>query len=271
MGSLEDDSLNTKSSIQTLMKAAAASRSVMLQPPLNFSAVKRLVDIDEGTEEVIVNEDTTDSLAKQLVEAGEDLSASERQGSIEVSVEPLRSIAALFDKNSQAARELKPRLFLAWDVSSAQKICGILTVCEMSRDPALGTQRMTQSWMAERSIPRLSAGNTLFIDVVSSSGDPRGVGALLVLNAYQTVYRSRKYDFLASIAVSARGKTLFEQLGFSSVSYRENGQRTFCWIRAGELKASDISQRLRIDRSLPSLCWRFGFTSKSSSRRYPRC
>lgn len=268
---LSDESFNTSRSLATLVKAAAASRGVLLQPPLNFSSVKRLIEVDPDTEEINVNEETDDVLAEQLVDAAAELSFVERQGSSEVSVDPSSSLAALFDKDCVEAKELKPRLFLAWNVSSDPEICGILTACEFSKDATLGTNRFTQSYMDQHSIPRLTANNCLFIDVVSSSGDPRGTGALLVCNSYLTVFRSRKFDYLATIAVSQPGQNLFERLGFHTHSFREGTQRKFCWIKAGELTAVDANRRLRVDSKLPDLCWRHGFSARTSHKRYARC
>jgi len=268
---LEDDSFKTKRSLGTLVKAAATARSVLLQPPLNFSSVKRLIEVDEDTEEISANEECDDQLAEELVDAAADLSFTERQGSSEISVDPSASLATLFDKDSQDAKTLKPRLYLAWEMSDAPNICGILTACEFSRDDSLGTSKFSQSYMDSRGIPRLSANNCLLVDVVSSSGDPRGVGALLLISAYMTVFRSRKYEYLAAVAVSAPGKSLCERLGFHTHSFREGTQRQFCWIRAGELSAADLNRRLRVDSKLPAVCWRHGFTARTSHKRYARC
>ena len=106
---------------------------------------------------------------------------------------------------------------------------------------------------------------------MSSTGQPNGVGGLLLLNAYLTVFRSRRYDYLACVAVSEPGKTLCEKLGFHSHNFREGTQRKLCWIKAGELTAEDANRRLRVDRRLPDLCWRHGFTSRTSHKRYARC
>ena len=268
---LDDESFKTTRSLATLVKAAATARSVLLQPPLNFSSVKRLIEVDEDTEEISANEDSDDALAEELVDAASELSFTERQGSSEISVDPSASLATLFDKDSPDAKVLKPRLYLAWDMSAAPTICGILTACEFSRDGSLGTSKFTQAYMDSHKIPRLSANNCLLVDVVSSSGDPRGVGALLLISAYMTVFRSRKYEYLAAVAVSAPGKSICERLGFHTHSFREGTQRQLCWILAGELSAADVNRRLRVDSKLPAVCWRHGFTARTSQKRFPRC
>ena len=272
MADLDDESFSTPKSIATLVKAAATARSILLQSPLNFSSVKRLIQVDEE-EEISPHPDSEDALSEHVCEAAADLAFTERQGGSEVSVEPAQSLAALFDADSPDAKALQPKLHIAWDVSESEQpsIVGMLTCCEWSRDDTLGTTKFTQAYCDSHSIPRLSANNTLFVDVVSSSGTPRGVGALLLLSCYLTVCRSRKYEYLCTIAVSAPGKSLCEKLGFNSHSYRDGTQRNFCWARAGELTAADIGQRLRIDRAIPDLCWRHGFTPRTSHKRYSRC
>ena len=223
-------------------------------------------------ESISPNPDSDDSLSEEICSAAEELSFEERQGSTIVSVDPSASLAALFDSDSQEAKELKPRLFLAWDLLESQpSISGMLIACEWSRDQTLGTTKFTQQYFDQHNIPRMSANNCLFVDVVSSTGSTHGVGALLVLNAYLTVMRSRKYDFLCTIAVSQPGKTLFEKLGFETHAYREGTPKLFCWIRSGDLKASRANRRLRVDSSIPDLCWRHGFSANTSHKRYARC
>ena len=106
MSEFGDESFNTPRSLTTLLRAAATARSVLLLPPLNYSSVKRLITVDED-EEVSANEDTEDELAEKLVEAASELSFTERHGSSEVSVDPSSSLAALFDKDSTEAKELR--------------------------------------------------------------------------------------------------------------------------------------------------------------------
>ena len=44
---MDDESFNTTRSIATIVRASATSKGVLLQPPLNFSSVKRLIQVDE--------------------------------------------------------------------------------------------------------------------------------------------------------------------------------------------------------------------------------
>ena len=271
MSDLESEAFDTTRSMGTLVKATCASKSILIQPPLNFHAVKRLIDVDED-ESIAPNEDSDDILGEEICRAAEELSFTERQGSIELSVDPSASLAALFDGSSAEAKELKGRLWLAWDVSNTPDIVGILTACLWVRDQTLGTNRFTQEFLTQHSIPRFSARNTLLVDVVSSSGRPHGVGSLLLLSAYLLVCRSRNFQYIACVAVSEPGRTLCEKLGFNSYTYRERGaQRMLCWAAAGELRASDVNRRLRVNRSLPAICWRDGLTARTAGRKYPRC
>ena len=270
MADFDDESFSTPKSVATLVKAAATARSILLQPPLNYSSVKRLIAVDED-EEISPNPESDDQLAEEICEAAANLEFTETQGSSEVSVAPAHSLAALFDADSPEARNLKPKLYLGWDISEEPQIVGMLTCCEWSRDSTLGTTKFTQAYCDSHSIPRLSASNALFVDVISASGTPRGVGALLMINCYLSVCRSRKYEYLSTIAVSAPGKSLCSKLGFHRHSYRDGTQRDFCWAKAGELSAADLDQRLRIDRAIPDLCWRHGFLARNSHVRYSRC
>ena len=271
MSELANESFDTVRSMATLVRAASIQRSVLIQPPLNYHAVKRLIAVDGDN--IHPNEESDDVLSEQICTAAEELAFSERQGSIELSVDPSASIAALFDPDSDEAKSLKPRLWLAWDVSDNDaSVVGILTACLWSRDPALSTQKFTHAFLSEHSIPRFSQNDTLLVDIVSSGGRQHGVGALLLLTAYLLVCRSSNFRYIACVAVSEPGRTLCEKLGFNTYSYRERGaQRKLCWAAANSLRARDINQRLRVNRSLPSICWRDGLTARTAGRKMSRC
>ena len=200
------------------------------------------------------NEDSDDILGEEIRTAAEELAFEMTEGNIHLVVDPVASIAVMFDAESSFARQLKPRLWLAWDVEDEPKIVGMLTACEWTRDEALGTARFTREVLGQHSIPRFSASDTLLVDVVVS-GEPHGTGALLLLSAYLLVCRSKSLKYITCIAVSASGRTLCEKLGFNTYSYRERGaQRVLCWAKKHELRASDANRRLRVHRSLPDLC-----------------
>ena len=57
---MDHESFNTKQSLATLVRTVATSKSVLLQPPLSYSAVKRLIVVGDD-EEIEVNEDAPDS------------------------------------------------------------------------------------------------------------------------------------------------------------------------------------------------------------------
>ena len=174
-----DDSFNSTKSMTTLVKASCTSKGVLIQPPMNYHSVKRLFRVNED-ESIEWEEDGEDALGEELVEATDRLSFEEQHGSTITSVDPAASLAALFDRDSTAARDLKPRLWIAWDVREEPTIVGLLTACEFTLDKTLGTTRFTQAFLDSHDIPRLSASNCLFIDVVSSTGGPHAVGALLL-------------------------------------------------------------------------------------------
>ena len=112
--------------------------------------------------------------------------------------------------------------------------------CEWSRDETLSTSRFTTAYCREHSLPRLDA-RTLLIDVVASSGTPRGAGALLVLACYLLVCRSRKYERVATIAVTSQGKSLFTKLGFQVHNFRP-GLHSVNFVSAETVTLSNLSK-----------------------------
>ena len=268
----DNDAYSSTRSITALVKAACASKNLLIPTPLSFHDVARLIEVDED-ESVSPREDQDDPLAQELCDAAEALEYTERASGVETTVSVTDSMAALFDRSSAEARALKPRLFIAWRMQgdSQQSDAAMLCACLYSRDETLGTQRFTQSYCAQHRIPRLGE-NSLFIDVVSSRGQPQAAGALLVLSAYLLVMRSRTLEYLCTIAVTAKIKRLCEQLGMDTYEYREDGaQRTFAWCKKGDLSASNIAGRLRLRREFSELCWRAGATTHTQDKRYPRC
>ena len=267
----DNASYNTTRAITSLVKASASSKNLLIPSPLGFRDVARLITVDPEDESVTPNEDGDDPLGEELVDAAEDLEHTERSGGVETSVSVTDSIAALFDSTSGEAKALKPRLFIAWSVTSAtQTIAAMLCACLYSRDATLGTERFTQSFCASHGIPRLGE-NTLFVDVVSSRG-PQAAGTLCFLSAYLQVMRSRTLEYLATIAVTPSMKRLCEQLGMSTFEYREGGApRTFAWAKKGDLEASDINARLRLTRDFEAKCFRDGLTARTADKKYPRC
>lgn len=273
--SWDNDAYNSTRSVAALVKAACASKNLLIPSPLSFHDVARLIDVDED-ESVSPRDDQDDPLAQELCDAAEALEYTERTGGVETTVSVTDSMAALFDRSSAEARALKPRLFIAWRIQgdshlAVMHVAAMLCACLYSRDETLGTQRFTQSYCAQHRIPRLGE-NSLFIDVVSSRGQPHAAGALLVLSAYLQVMRSRTLEYLCTIAVTPKMKRLCESLGMDTYDYREDGaQRTFAWAKKGDLSASNIAGRLRLHREFEELCWRAGASSRTQDKRYPRC
>ena len=263
----ESESYSTASSLNSIMRVATSSLGVNVIR-LSYHQTRRLVDIDD--EDVTPSEDADDDLAEALVEAAEELAYTERvgNGNTEVSVEPLQSIALLFDTGE--AKALNTRLFLAVDARRSLDISAMLIACDFARVEGLGTTRFTQAYCSQHSIPRLD-GSTLFIDVVASAANPRGAGTLLVLAAYLLATRSQKYVRACTIAVTGKGTDLFRELGWEGHTYREGGPRTLFWIDTGELKAADVQARLRLDESVKSKCFRKGASARTSNKRFARC
>ena len=268
MADLDNESYDSVKALNTFLRVAATHRGVVVAAPLSYHDVRRAVEIDG--EAVTPKEDAADALGEALVDACEQLAAEERVGSSIVSVEPLQSIATLFDLGEPKA--LAPHCLVAYRArgGGSFSVGGVLVCCSFSAVEALSTSRFTPGYCRAHGLPRLDDA-TLLIDVVAASGEPRGVGALLVLACYLLACRSRRYRRVATVAVTAAGKRLFEELGFERHSYREGGPRALFHIGTGELRARDLHRRLGWDDSVQRACFRAGATERTRARRYARC
>ena len=266
-----DERFDTAKAIATYTRLAGIALGIATPPPLNFHAVRRMIEVDEDDESVSAVD--SDPLAEMIVDAAERMTHAERVGSMEVEIEPTASLAALFDAHSPTAKSYKPRLFFAIDLRSQDaKICGLCSACQFTRDESLGTDRFTQNELRRLGLPRLD-NSWLLIDVITSS--KRGAGALMALQVYLLSCRSRFYSGAVAITVSRSGRRLFEALGFEVTGFREGGlSKAICVARADSLSLSRIQRRLSFpgDRMLlQSTCYREGLTARTSGRVYSRC
>ena len=83
---------------------------------------------------------------------GFDLSFEERVGQHVVTVEPIGSVAALFDATAEA-KALKPRLIVGYDMRNSAELSAACTVCLWSRDESLSTQRFTAQYLSNNNLP----------------------------------------------------------------------------------------------------------------------
>ena len=265
---LDNESYDSVKALNTFLRVAATHRGVVVAAPLSYHDVRRAVEIDG--EAVTPKEDADDALGEALVDGCERLATEERVGSSIVSVEPLQSIATLFDLGEPKA--LAPRCLVAYRArgGGSFSVCGVLVCCSFSAVEALSTSRFTPGYCRAHGLPRLDDA-TLLIDVVAASGEPRGVGALLVLACYLLACRSRKYERVATVAVTTGGKSLFRALGWEEHSYREGPPRTLFWCDTGDMTAQAVQTRLRLDGSVQGTCWRAGATPRTADKRYARC
>ena len=260
----DSESYNEPKSLTSLLRVASSQLGITTAT-LSYHEVRRLVDIDD--EEVEAKEDAEDDMAEALVDASESLAYTERVGGNEVTVEPLSSIALLFDVE---AKDLKARVLLAMDSRRSLDISAILVCCDFARDDGLGTTRFTAAYCTQHRLPRFDS-STLFIDVVSSGASPRGAGTLLVLTAYLLAGRSRKYNKCVTVAVTEKGKKLFRDLGWEEHRYREGGPRSLFYIGKGEMTAQNVQARLRLDDEVKGRCFRPGASARTADKRYARC
>ena len=117
----------------------------------------------------------------------------------------------------------------------------------------------------------------MLIDVVSSyrseARQIHGIGVLLVLACYLVMCRSRTFNTLCTVAVTAKGKGLFESLGFEAHDFTSGGARvSLFYISANELQMGNIQNRLKMnDNNLLRRCWRRGATARTIDKRMPLC
>ena len=255
-----DERYDTSSAIQTFCRLASVTLGTLVPPNFSYHTIKRLISFDE---EDGLEPQSDDPLAELLVEASDELGSTVIEGSYEVEVDPSASLATLFA--GSFGKGAKARLFLAFDLRDAAKICGFLTCCEWTRDASLGNERFNQSYCASNKLPRFGSG-WLFIDVVASA--KAGSGALLVLQAYLLACRARRYEGVCAVCVTKKGRSLFQSLGFELHGYREGAPRTLAYATAGSLSMRHIMRRLRFEGSdelLQETCYRLQITHPERS------
>ena len=264
-----DPAYNSVRSLTTFARISSIATGTLVAPPLNFHSVSRLIVVTQDGESVVPNESSDDPLAQLLCDAAKSLGSTQKVGKSEISIEPSGSLASLWDKHSQSARALHPRLFLAYDLQANAKICGFLSLCDWAADDALSTRKLTKEYCREHGLPRFTAEDTLLIDVIASS-KPKA-GAQMTLNAYLLMARSKRHKYLTCVAVSAQGKALFMKMGFQTHAFKEGTARTFCWIEKGQMRADQIHTRLKWDDAIQDLCWRKALSPKAKYSLLSRC
>jgi hypothetical protein len=265
---MPSDAFDSAKSLATFARLTGIASGTLVAPPLSFHDVRRLITVTED-DEVEPNEESDDPLSELLVEAAANLATSHRVGSSVVDVDPEGSLSTLFDGESDLARSLKPKLFLAYDLTDGASICGFCSTCQWTVDDALSTKKLTAAYCREHDVPRFTSSDTWIIDVVASS-KPK-TGAQLVLAVYLMAMRSKTIRYLTAVAVSPEGKSLFAKMGFRTHSFREGTARTLCWIKAGDMRAEDLHQRLDWDEAIESVCWRRALTPRAKHSLLSRC
>lgn len=269
MPPLKHEQFDSAKSLQIYSKLTQIALGTIVPPSYNFHAIRRLLRIDDDD----VTPASDDPLASALIKAASSMKHTERSGQVEVDVEPLISLATLFDSASPTAKGLHPKLYLAYDLRKASvPICGLTSVCDFTRDDSLGTERFSQAFCRDHDLPRFGS-DWLLIDIVASK--KHGTGALLILQVYMLACRARDKAGVCAVAVTKSGKKLFADLGFESFSFRDDGlSKSFMYARANSLTLTKMIQRLSFPGDkvmLEDLCFRFGLTEKSSDRVMGRC
>ena len=237
-------------------------QSGLLVQTLSYNDVKRMVVIDDEHVEA-----GDDPLASLLVDGLEALESDD------ASIQPIGSIAALFDAGS-VQRSLKPRLFAAFSLRDGVTMVGAVVACVYSRDEALGTNLFSHSYCSNHSLPRFDA-RWGFIDVISAQPAGKPAGSLLTLHAILAAHRA-KLTGVCAVAATAAGHRLLRALNFTCVAYREHGsQRYMCYLRLPQdLSFAHVKRKLRFDGDtdiVESVCWRDSLSARALSSVVGRC
>ena len=272
MPDLEHDGWGNNKPINLFGRILSIGTGVMT---VGYSAqdVRRMFTVNEDDELEINDSGSLDTLPETVLDALESMHHTERVGNLEIDIDPSASISVLFSR-SQESRDLRARLFLAYDLRDADpgaQILGMITCCRFTRAEQLLTERYTASYISQHRLPPLQ--HYLFVDLVVSRRRP--IGGLLFIQAYAYAVRTRLRG-VAMVAVTSSGRRLGENMGCRTHSYRESGaQRTLCYLPAGELNLELVVRKLNIGaptrRVLTSTCSRFGLQQRNSNALITRC
>ena len=271
MPPLTDDGFDSNKPMTMFLKLCNIHTGIMTVP-YSGADVRRWIDADEDEETIEVNENTDDPLAPLLVDSITELMQSETVGSNVVDIDPSLSVATIFAKTKEA-RDLKGRMWIAYDLRNDANVCGVLTSCKWERDSVFLTERFTSQYLSQHAELPNDLGSYWFVDVISSTTKP--AGAMLLMQVYAYAARTNRRG-ICMIAVTNSGRTLATNIGMSTHQFRESGAtRWFCWAPIGSLRLRTITNKLNIgastNRVLTQICTRFGLTSASSSRVMMRC
>jgi hypothetical protein len=143
MPPLTDDGFDSNKPMTMFLKLCNIHTGIMAVP-YSGADVRRWIDVDEEQETLEVNEDTEDPLAPLLVDSITELMQSETVGSNVVDIDPSLSVATIFAK-TRDARDLRGRMWIAYDLRNDANVCGVLTSCKWQRDAVFLNERFTIS------------------------------------------------------------------------------------------------------------------------------
>ena len=273
MPSLAHDGFDSNRPMTMFLKLCNIHTGIMTVP-YSGPDVRRMVDVDDSDDAISLepNESSDDPLSELLVESINELEQSETNGNCEIDISPAASVGTIFAK-SKDARDLKGRMWIAYDLRNSAHVCGVLTSCMWHRDSVFLNERFTTHYCHQQKDLPNDLANYWFIDVVSSTTKP--AGAMLLLQAYSYAARTRRAG-ICMIAVTNSGRTLATNLGMSTHHFREDGAtRWFCWAPIGSLRLRTITSKLNIgsstNRVLTEICSRFGLSAATADRVMMRC
>ena len=255
-----DERMNAAKVLKLYAKLASTKMNSLVVR-YNYADLRRMFVVagssDDEMHDVIVNpKSENDPLGAMLLNALRSLPANDR-GSKAPPIELGASLAVLVEPD---LRPYKPFALVAYDLGDAAAITACLTASSWVADESFSTEEYTDAYLRRHKLP--IDANTLLIDVFSSSR--KGVGTLLVLEAYLAAMRMRRSG-VACVAVTAGGRKLFDALGFERHKSTE-----LYYVQAGALQMAKVHAKLGVDGVL-DLCWRKGLTPASAQNIIGRC
>lgn len=280
----DSDEWNTGKNIGMVTKISSVATQILVNQ-YSYADVVRMIkvrehsssDDDEDSEgdatedecDIRLEAKSADPLAQVLATCIESMETTVREGGDEISISPATSVAELFQKEG---KELKPRLFVAFDFGSDNADCvGVSTVANYVESTDFLTKRFNSAYCRRNSIPDLS--QYLLIDTITARKQPSGL--MMLLNILTTAMKNKK-DGICMVAVTRAGKQLGRNFGMSYHSYTEDGaSRELHYMALIDFSLSHLNRKLRLGSAntkiLTELCTRNGLTSATRGKIYPRC
>ena len=262
MPAFDHQGFSTEKSLAVFARLASTSYNLLVNVYSYHDCRRLMTFTDDGVGPGV------DGLGGIIIDGLDRLKFKERIGAYETEIEPLASAEIMFGDTDM--KDKNPKLYVGFDMRSSARVSCCCTTISYSVSDSFATSKFTREWCRKKGVPSFNA-QWLLLDVVSSK--IKGCGAICILYAWLQVLRSKKQGLVA-VAVSERGRVMFQKLGFTVVDFSDGGRRSLCYAKAGELDIGNMVNRIQIGGgkdTLQSLCFRMGLTGKSRNSLIARC